>query len=193
MTTRLTDSLPRGLLLEWQAETVEGQQARAAFQDSQNRMQAMARIHEHLYRSQDLARVDMVEYVEELKDYLSQSYGTSGITFKVDAPDVALDVDTAIPCGLIINEVVSNALKYAFPVSWEEKGKITILLHQDNETENELIIQDNGIGIPKDVDIRHTESLGLQLVTILAEDQLNGTVRLERTQGTKYVIRFKRI
>jgi len=105
--------------------------------------------------------------------------------------DVSLGIDQAIPIGLVINELVSNALKHAFPPSFERKGKIEITLRSMEAGEIELIVKDNGVGIPKELDIRKMESLGMKLVFILAEDQLDGKVKLDRSGGTKLTIRFK--
>ncbi|MCP4599794.1 MAG: PAS domain S-box protein, partial [Proteobacteria bacterium] len=106
-------------LLSLQADAIPDEPIRAAFQESQNRIQAMARIHEHLYRSPDLAWVDMAEYTRGVANHLVWSYGTRAITLQTDVSDVELDIDRAIPCGLIINELVSNALKHAFPPGWQ--------------------------------------------------------------------------
>jgi two-component sensor histidine kinase len=103
--------------------------------------------------------------------------------------DVFLDLKTAIPCGLIINELVSNSLKHAFP--GENNGEIKIAMHPLNKDGIEVIVSDNGVGLPKKVDIRKTDSLGLHLVTLLAEDQLHGDIKLDRKKGTSFHIRFK--
>jgi two-component sensor histidine kinase len=123
---------------------------------------------------------------------LFRSYGidTNKIALKIESEGISLGIKTAIPCGLLINELVSNSLKYAFPE--DRKGEIRIALPSINDDELELIFSDDGIGIPEDLDIRNTESLGLELVMILAEDQLEGKVELNRTGGTKYIIQFKR-
>jgi two-component sensor histidine kinase len=114
------------------------------------------------------------------------------VKLHIDVKDVLLNINTAIPCGLIINELVSNSLKYAFPDS--RKGKIKIAMSSLNNNEMELTVSDNGIGIPEEVDISGTKSLGLHLVTILAEDQLQGEIKLARTKGTKFrmLLRMKK-
>jgi two-component sensor histidine kinase len=103
--------------------------------------------------------------------------------------DVFLDLNTAIPCGLIINELVSNSLKHAFP--GDKKGEIKIAMHPINKDRMEVIVSDNGVGLPKKVDFRKTDSLGLHLVNLLAESQLHGDIKLDRTKGTSFHIRFK--
>jgi two-component sensor histidine kinase len=147
---------------------------------------SLARIHEHLYRSQDLAWVDMAEYIHGLGDFLRRSYGTHAIALKIDAPDVALDIDTAVPCGLIINELVSNAMKYAFPQG--QTGEICIALHSV-EDRFELVVSDDGVGLPADLDLENLQSLGLKVVSLLT-GQLKGTLELDGSDGTIYKITF---
>jgi two-component sensor histidine kinase len=110
------------------------------------------------------------------------------ITLATEIEDVSLGIDSAINCGLIINELVSNSLKYAFPE--DKKGSISIIFHSLNGDGIELIINDNGIGIPDDVDLRSTNTLGLQLVAILVENNLKGEIRLDKTHGTGFHIKF---
>lgn len=120
---------------------------------------------------------------------LLYSYGVSGkITLHVNADNVMLSVDSALPCGLIINELVTNSLKYAFPDGRD--GEITIFLHRTEDDEIELVVSDNGIGIPDTIDFRKTESLGLRLVTLLAENQLGGRINLNTSRGTEFRIKF---
>ena len=179
-------------LLELQSDAIWDEPARAAFQESQNRVRAMARIHEHLYRSQDLARVDMAEYVEGVVDYLSQSYGVYTIALQIDVSDVALDIDTAIPCGLIINELVSNALKHAFPPDWQRpesgQNQVRVALRLD-DGQCKLTVSDNGAGLPADLNIKGQESLGLRLVNILSR-QLKGVLEMNREGGTTFCLTF---
>ena len=148
----------------------------------------MALIHERLYRSDNLANIDFNTYIESLVHELIRSYGVNPdfIAVKIEVDRISLGVDAAIPCGLIINELVSNCVKHAFP---HGKGEITVALHF-NKGNTELIVKDNGIGIPDSIDIRNTETLGLRLVTILTEDQLNGTLVLLRDEGTEFRITF---
>jgi len=151
----------------------------------------MALIHEKLYHSKDLASIDFEGYVKTLVHELARSYGVNvdRVTMAIEIDNVPLAIDTAIPCGLIINELVSNSLKHAFP---DKKGEITISLRSVDES-IELQVGDNGVGIPEDIDFRMTETLGLRLVTILAEDQLDGKITLDRTRGTTFQIRFKKV
>ena len=154
----------------------------------------MALIHEKLYKSKDFSQVDFSKYVQSLSKDLFRVYGINQdvVKLNIDIKDVLLDINTAIPCGLIINELVSNSLKHAFPDG--RKGKIKIAISSLNNNEMELIVSDNGIGIPEEMDIRSTKSLGLHLITILAEDQLKGEIKLDKTMGTKFrmILRMKK-
>ena len=132
-------------------------------------------------------------FVNSFKGFIRREHrmieALKGISFNLDIETVLMTIDAAIPCGLLINELLSNAMKHAFPN--EREGEISIALHTTNEEEIELRISDNGIGLPKDFDVRKTESLGLQLVFMLGEQQLGGTVELTGNQGTTFFIRFK--
>ena len=186
-------------LLNLQSHTVQDQQAHELLRESQNRVRSMAMIHERLYRSPDLARVDLAEYTKGLVASLLRSYSAKeGVMSSVDAPaPVLLAIDSAIPCGLIINELVSNSLKYAFPNG--KSGQVCVHLSQDDKGQVStgqvstghvsLVVADNGVGLPSDLDFRETESLGLQLVTALVE-QLEGTIELDRSNGTAFRISF---
>lgn len=160
-----------------------------AFMDSRNRVRSMALIHEELYQSGDMTSIDFSDYTEKLMDYLSRSYGTENKEIKLisNIENVYLNVDTAVPLGMIINELVSNSLKHAFPEM--KKGKISVELRvlKGNIL---LRIKDNGIGLSSKIDYRNTESLGLQLVVTLV-DQIDGTIELNAIDGTEFSINFK--
>jgi two-component sensor histidine kinase len=160
------------------------------FRDSQNRITTMSLVHEKLYMSKDLANIEFKEYIRDLVNGLFQSHGVKAetIELKINVGNVLLGIDHAIPCGLIINELITNSLKYAF--SDKRKGEIKVSLHINHENMVELIVSDNGMGIPSDLDFRKTESLGLRLVTILSEDQLHGSIDLDRSRGTEFKIKF---
>ena len=177
-------------LLNLQSRCIKDKQVLHVFKESQNRIRSMGLIHEKLYQSKDLARIDFTEYVGGLVANLFQSYEVDSdrITLETSIEEAFLEVNTAIPCGLIIDELVSNSLKYAFTEG--RKGKIQINLHSDKEGKFTLIVSDNGIGFPRDLDFRKTESLGLQLVCTLV-DQLEGTIELDRSGGSTFKISFK--
>lgn len=161
-----------------------------AMRDSQNRIRSMALIHTKLYESRDLSNVDFGGFVRDLTRILSHSFGAvaRGIAFDVQAGTITLDVDTVIPCSLIINELVTNSLRHAFTPG--KPGLISISMQVD-ENGYVLRVADNGPGLPPDLDIRETRSLGLRLVTMLAE-QLSGSISLQPGSGACFVVRFPR-
>jgi two-component sensor histidine kinase len=175
-------------LLNLQSYYIKDETAIKIFRESQYRIKSMALIHQNLYQSQHLAKIDFYDYVEKLVSYLIHSYSNNPemIKIKLDITPESLGLDSAIPCGLIINELVSNSLKYAFPENKE--GEIFIGLIYNNNFE--LTISDNGIGFPNEIDIKNTESLGLQLVHTLTE-QLDGELEFESKPGkTEFKIKF---
>lgn len=176
-------------LLNLQASAIHDPNILEPFQESQQRIQVMALIHEQLYRANNLAKINFSNYVQNLATSLFQSScaNPSHIQFCVDVVAVELDIDIAIPCGLMINELVSNAIKYAFQD--ERPGTIAIRFSQHSDQDYILTVQDNGQGIPTEVDIYHTDSLGLQVVCALTE-QLEGTLALNRENGTTFQIVF---
>jgi len=178
-------------LLLLQSNQISGKKNLELFQESQNRVKSMALIHEKLYQSQDLASINFKEYLNTLIIGLFRSYQShsSHVELKLNIDDISLGIDSAIPCGLIINELVSNSLKYAFPNGRE--GVISVVLRSLNKKDVELVVSDNGIGMPEDLDFRNTKSLGLHLVTILAEDQLGGEIKLSRDKGTEFRIKLR--
>ncbi len=174
-------------LLSLQSSQVVDETIGVLFRDSQDRIRSMALVHEQLYGSEDLARIEFGQYLRDLTSYLIRSYRSKGVNLRVEVDDVHLNIDTAIPCGLIINELASNALKHAFPDGRE--GEIGISLREDGAGQYMLIVRDDGVGFPMDVDCHHTESLGLQLVNSLVR-QIKGTIQLHRDNGTMFEIRF---
>ncbi|MBC7186698.1 MAG: PAS domain S-box protein [Calditrichaeota bacterium] len=168
-------------LLSLQSSYITDPRALAIFNDSQNRVKSMALIHEKLYQSKNLSRVDFAEYTKSLTSHLFDSYGVDPerIAMDVQVNGIDLAIDSGISCGLIVNELVSNALKHAFPGG--RKGKVTVGLEQVNGT-YVLKVSDDGVGFPPHVDFRNTESLGLQLVNTLT-DQLEGTIELSSNGG----------
>ncbi|MCP4660843.1 MAG: DUF1638 domain-containing protein [bacterium] len=178
-------------LLRLQAKKIRDKEALAAFSDSQNRIRAMALVHETLYQSDYLAGVSCRDYLGKLVRSLSRAYGTPAraIRVVVDAADASMDVDHAIPVGLIVSELVTNAMKYAFPE--DGGGEIRIAMHPAGEEELELVVGDDGVGLPEAIDLQSTATLGLRLVKRLAEDQLGATLGIHRAGGTRFTIRFR--
>jgi len=176
-------------LISLQARRIKDDRYRRLFEESKNRILSMALVHEKLYHSENMASIDFTAYIDDLIHKLLQSYGHSpnNVRFKTDIQDVRLGVDVAIPCALIINELVSNALKYAFPGGM--KGEIEIIFTDDAAGVCTLVVGDSGIGFPDDVDYKDTESLGMKLVNALT-NQLKGSLELDRNGGTKFTLQF---
>jgi two-component system response regulator len=177
-------------LLSLQSTQVKDERDLDLFIDSLNRVKSMAKVHERLYQSHDLSSIKFAEYGASMLTDLFSSHRTSpGIRLKVDIEDVSFNMETAIPVGLIINELVSNSLKYAFP---DDEGEISVSLLHYNDNKFLLTIADNGIGIPEDVDFKNTESLGFRLTNNLTQ-QLEGDIILDRSNGTKFKIIFEEL
>jgi PAS domain S-box-containing protein len=174
-------------LLSLQSEQTKDRQTFEAFRESQNRIRSMSLVHEKLYRSPDLTRIDLAEYVPSLATALFRSYGADvrGISLSIQADEVFLGIDRAAPCGLLLNELISNALKHAFPAG--RAGEIRITLRPAGDNLLTLVVSDNGVGLPQDLDLHHAGSLGLQLVNTLVS-QLDGTITLHRHGGTEFEI-----
>ena len=200
-------------LLDLQAEKFKGRkdiedsEILKAFRESQDRVISMALIHEELYKGDGLETLNFSPYIQELVENLFQTYrlGNTDISLKMDLEEnILFDMDTAVPLGIIVNELVSNSLKHAFP--GRDKGEIRIRLHREEngeclnvreESQSEgcnsktfiLTVSDNGVGIPENLDIGDPDTLGLQLVTSLV-DQLDGKLELKRDNGTEFTVRF---
>jgi two-component sensor histidine kinase len=155
----------------------------------------MAMVHERLYESQDLTEIDLNSLVQGLTSHLFRIYAprADDVFLNVQIDDLSLDISAAIPCALIINELVSNALKYAFPPGRGrpegERSEVRVEMHTEADTHTVLVVGDSGIGLPPGLDWQDPPSLGLQLVKMLTE-QLRGTIELERSAGTVFKITF---
>ena len=178
-------------LLNLQSGYVEDQQALASFKESQSRIKSMALIHEKLYQSENSLQINFAEYVQQLVVNLFRVYGVDPATvaLKVQVENILLGVDTAIPCGLILNELVSNCLKHAFPPGRSGEVNVSLIRVPDQNNKLALTVQDNGVGFPKHIDFSNSKSLGLQLVNTLAA-QLKGDVKLYCNAVTKFNIEF---
>ena len=149
----------------------------------------MAIVHEKLYQSKNLSNINFSDYINSLILQIESTYHNdkSLIYTKIDAQDIYLDINTAIPCGLIINELVTNIVKHAFK---EKNGNINIKFSRINDNYT-LSVKDDGIGLPESVDFKNTNTLGLKLVNALV-DQLDGTIEVIRNNGTEFIIKFKK-
>jgi PAS domain S-box-containing protein len=175
-------------LLSLQSRTITDEKAFSVFQDSQNRVKSMALIHETLYQSKDLSRINFAEYLEKLVAHISRSYRLRPEAVKItsDVDHVSLPIDTAVPCGLIINELASNSLKYAFPA--DARGAVNIAFVR-LDAEYVLRVSDTGVGLPPDFDPERGKSLGMKLVRMLT-GQLRGELKYSNGVGTTFEIRF---
>jgi PAS domain S-box-containing protein len=179
-------------LLNLQKQYVNDEEAVNVLKESQNRVKSMAMIHEKLYKSRNFSEINFADYIRSLVSDLFYSYGVDSNRIRtiIVLDEVMMGLETAIPCGLIVSELVTNTLKYAFP--HQEEGEFRIELHAYEDGFYELMISDNGVGIPENFDLDETETLGLQLVKSLV-NQLEGTVKLIREGGTMFKIKFKEL
>ena len=177
-------------ILNLQSSYISDESALGILRESQDRIKSMSFVHESLYQSKTLSEVNFAEYIQNIARNLYHSYGRpqGGINLDFNLEEIYLNLDTSIPCGLIINEVVSNSLKYAF--EGRDKGVIRIELGKLSDGRLKLIVSDDGIGLPADFDIENAESLGLQLVTTLVT-QITGELEIDVSSGTKFNIVFK--
>ncbi len=180
-------------LLSLQTRNTEDVELKTILKNSQNRVISMAMVHEMLYMREDIAKIEYRSYVTELAEYLVRSIkGTSSnITLHIDIPDVKLNVDTAIPLGLLINESITNALKYG--IIDDSKGEIFIKLHKGDDDTYILNLGDSGIGYAETISHKTTKSLGLKLIHNLARQLRGSVVRDISKKGTHYIVKFKEI
>ena len=178
-------------LLKLQMQRIDDKQVRDALKDSQTRVYSMAAVHETLYSSGNLTDILVETFIGKIAKFVFQSYQTNSnqINLKTEIDSIRLSIEKAPPLGLAVNELVSNALKYAFVD--DREGEIRIRIKRLHEENVEVIVEDNGIGMPKDLDWDNPEGLGLQLVKKLVENQLDGTLDVISEQGTRFVIRLK--
>ncbi len=176
-------------LLALQSKKVKHRETLELFKESQNRIESMALIHDSLYRSRDLAEIDATEYIKKLANSLFSNYQVRAetIKLKLNVDHIRLGIDKMIPCGLILNEIISNSLKHAFPANGN--GEIHISFCRENGDKYSLIVEDNGIGMPADFGLEKAGSLGIRLIYNLVE-QLQGNVQMKAEKGTIYEITF---
>jgi two-component sensor histidine kinase len=176
-------------LLSLQSDAIQDQRLRDLFHDSEQRIRTMALIHETLYQASNMACFSLAPYVRRLSESLLRAYGAEAgrVTLKTHLDELTLPLDSAIPCGLILHELLSNALKHAFPDG--QRGEISLELRAEPDQHVTLRVANTGVGFPDGLDFRQTDSLGLQLVCALAE-QLEGTITLERHGGTAFMLTF---
>jgi PAS domain S-box-containing protein len=177
-------------ILNLQASFIKNKKMIGILQDSQTRIKTMALVHEKLYQAQDFSNINFREYITNLLEYLFASYRSPNqeVEFQINTDSIPIEMDSIISLGLITNELVSNSFKYAF--AGESNGQIEVSLQKYNKENIEFCVSDNGAGFPPDIDYRNTESLGLQLVCILAE-QIHGKLDVQTSdKGTTFSIIF---
>lgn len=177
-------------ILKMQERQINDPVLKVVLEESQNRIRSMALIHENLYRNENLANIMFSNYVKSLAGNLARTFSEQqgNVTFDYDIDDVYLPLDIGIPCGLIINELISNSFKYAF--AGKDKGKISIDLKQLDEQSFKLTVADNGVGLPEGLDYENSGSLGMKIVNKLVM-QIEGTMEYVFSNGAKFIIDFK--
>ena len=181
-------------LLDLQGQMISDESARASMMELSNRIRSMALVHEQLYQSNDFSQIDFQDYLETLCVHLCSSYHLSGdISVSVSAVGVMMGLDIAVPCGLLITELVTNSFKHGFPASWSCTGaggcKIDVSAQWDGIAYT-LAVADNGVGLPAGLDWSNTKTMGLVLVKMLGQHQLQGRIEVDCTEGTTFRLRF---
>ena len=176
-------------ILNLQLNTIDDPLMAKLFEESQDRIKSMSLVHENIYKTKNVDKINFKEYVKTLITNLFHSYTmNSSVSFNNDIEDIFLSIDLGVPCGLIINEIVSNSMKYAF--ANKPDGIVYISLKKLKNKNLELIISDNGIGVSNDLNIEESETLGLQIVSALVS-QIDGEIEIDNSNGTKFTIIFK--
>jgi two-component sensor histidine kinase len=175
-------------LLKLQSNSIEDEQIKEVLKESQSRINAMSAVHETLHGSKNLSEIDLKTYLSKITTSIFQTYSvTNRVKLTTDINGIPIRIDQANPIGLVINELISNSLKYAFPD--ESKGEITVSMKKLDK-ELELIVMDDGVGISDGFDWKNSSSLGLKIVRTLVENQLDGSIDMESKNGTKFTIKF---
>lgn len=181
-------------MLRLKSRDLEGP-ALIAFQESQERIMAIALVHKELYGSENFGRVKLGIYINKLLALLVKTHRETADRIEVDirADEVDLPIEQAVPCGLILNELVTNAFRHAFPPLFSHRGRLQVELFDRDGVEVELMVRDNGIGMPDAMDVQRVDSLGLRMIVTMVENQLGGTIRIDPGKGTTIRIRFPRV
>ncbi|MBF0318374.1 MAG: response regulator [Nitrospirae bacterium] len=180
-------------LLDLQTKYIKDPETLHMFKDSQNRLKTMALLHEKLYQSDNMAEIDFAKYLTNLLEHLYRSYciDTANISMATDIEKATIGLDTAVPCGLIVNELVSNSLKHAF--KGDGRGKLFIRLENLSKGRFKLTVSDTGVGMPAGIDLKSAKTLGLRLVNALVTEQLDGSIEFDSANGTSFRIFFKEL
>ena len=178
-------------MLSLQMDGLEDEKARKIFIDTENRIRAMAMVHEDLCRSENLAEINLGDFLNNMGRTLIDSMTFAGrICWRTQCDHVLVSIDQAVPLGLVVNELITNSVKHGFPDG--RAGEIRLLLHQQGE-DLELIVADNGVGLPDSIDVHRSKSFGLQIAMNMIEKQLRGSLKVDCRKGTEYVIRFSEV
>jgi two-component sensor histidine kinase len=176
-------------LLNLQSGNVSDDKDLKLFIESRDRVRSMAMIHEKLYQSENLSKINFKYYLENLSQQLLMSYDLSGkVKLNFDCDDVFMGIETAVPCGLLVNEIITNSMKHAFPDELSGNINITLKAYDDYE----LIISDDGIGLPNDINMEESNSLGLQIINNLI-NQIDGSIEFNNSHGTQFKIKFQEL
>lgn len=177
-------------LLDLQVQDIEDEQVRTLFHETENRIRAMALVHEKMYQSQNLSEIDMGSYLQEIAEsLLANMVVDNRIKLLSNFESVPINIDYAVPLGLVINEIVTNAVKHAFP--GKRTGSICLSIKKSQDDEIVLVVGDDGVGLPEDIDVQNSTSFGMRIIiTSLVKMQLKGTLTVNRENGTRYLIRF---
>jgi two-component sensor histidine kinase len=178
-------------MINLQTASISDEKTLRIFEETKNKISVMALVHEKLYQTKNLSRIDLDDYFFELIELLRRSYRDKGerVVFKTNMDKISVTIDTAMPCGLIMNELVSNAFRHAFPQ--QHNGEISISLRAERDRQITFTVGDNGVGLPADMDVRNPKTMGLQSVMALAELQLRGAIDVSTQDGSLFSIRFK--
>ncbi len=179
-------------LLNMQSKNIENEELLRYFNECKNRIWAMSLIHQKLYQSENFSGIDLPEYIKTLAAELRRVYRQTipEVDFSMDAEEITISIENAIPCSLIANEIMTNSLKHAFPPGWNGKAELRVSIHESRDGIVDLILKDNGIGILPEIEPGATDTLGLTLIDILSR-QIGGRCAIDRENGTKYTITFK--
>jgi two-component sensor histidine kinase len=176
-------------MLDLQMAEVEDTQVKTIFREMEDRIRAMALVHEKLYQSQNLSEIDAESYIKEIAESLIANMVLGDrVQLELDVATLSINIDYAVPLGLVINEIVTNSVKHAFPD--KRRGVVTIELKRSPKKEIELFIGDDGVGLPPRFDVLNSTSFGMQIITSLVRMQLSGTIKVDRSSGTGYSIKF---
>ena len=178
-------------MLNLQLSYIDDEKTYAVFKDMENRILSMAKVHEKLYQSRNLSEVALDNFIKELANKLLDTYrtGNDNISLKLDLDKVGLTFDLAVPCALVMSELITNALKHGFPNN--KKGELKITLKKGVDDEIIITISDNGVGVPDNFDIKKVNSFGLDIITSITEKQLEGKLEFRKNKGTEFIVRFK--